>query len=51
MIEIKDEIPALCTTSVEVAVKFCDFGKVHHGDFPSSKHIAMLRKEDLLNLV
>lgn len=30
---------------------FCDFGKVHHGEFPSSKHIAMLRREDLVDLV
>lgn len=44
-------IPASCPASLEVAEKFCDFGKVHPGDFPSSKHTAMLRREDLANLV
>lgn len=44
-------IPALCPAGLEVAVMFCGFGKVHHGDFPSSKYIAMLRREDLVNLV
>lgn len=48
---IKDGHTSMVSASLEEAVKFCDFGKVHPGDFPSPKHIAMLRGEDLASLV